>query len=336
MTDLNIEPRPNPFHEGEIALQKSTGMAERMRKIGPKIIRDYMPDQHREFFGQLPFMVAASVNAAGDVWPTLLTGKPGFMASPDPKHLLIDAIAYQDDPAREGMQKGGAIGMLGIELHTRRRNRMNGTIKDVQGDQLAIEVGHSFGNCPKYIQLREFEFQRDPKIDPDSKPEESAHLTADARSIIEAADTFFVASYFDKEGDRQIDASHRGGKPGFIRVDADNTLQIPDFMGNFHFNTLGNFLINPRAGLLFIDFESGDILQLAGTARVIADAPEIGAFEGAQRIWIFHPTRVILRRGASPLRWSMREDGISPNSLKTGSWKNAAGKANTEKLDQES
>ncbi len=100
-------------------------------------------------------------------------------------------------------------------------------------------------------------------------------------------------------------------------------LTIPDFSGNFHFNTLGNFLVNPRGGLLFIDFEAGDILQLTGIATVITNSPEIAAFEGAERFWSFRPDRVVLRRGASILRWKMREDAFSAKSLRTGSWEQA-------------
>ena len=99
------------------------------------------------------------------------------------------------------------------------------------------------------------------------------------------ADTFFVASYVDHEdGDRAVDVSHRGGRPGFVRVEG-NRLTIPDYAGNLHFNTLGNLISNPRAGLLFVDFEQGNVLQVQGRAEVILDSPLIAAFEGAERIW---------------------------------------------------
>lgn len=328
MTMINTidEPKRSLFHEGEIALQRSVGMAERIERIGAKIVRDFMPDQHREFYARLPFIVAATVDDAGDVWPTLLTGQPGFVSSPSPTSLTIDAKLHSADPALRGMHAGAAIGMLGIELNTRRRNRMNGKIKSTAGGSLEVAVGHAFGNCPQYIQLRDFEFA-DEREQPESKrAEEIGKLTEDARSIISNADTFFVASYVDRDDERQVDASHRGGKPGFVRIDEDGLLTIPDFSGNFHFNTLGNFLINPRAGLLFIDFETGDILQLAGTTQVITDSPEIAAFRGAERIWTFHPGRVVLRRGASALRWKMSENAFSPKSLQTGSWHEVAAK----------
>lgn len=324
MSQANSSPPHSPFHEGEIALQRSVGMAERMERFGSKVIREFMPDQHRDFYGQLPFIVAATVDDAGDVWPTILAGAPGFMSSPTPSSLKIGAMPDVCDPARQGARAGGAIGMLGIELHTRRRNRVNGTIRDAADGSLQVEVRHAFGNCPQYIQLRDFAFAHDPAVPHATEVEDTDSLTEGARAIISAADTFFVASYADQEGERQVDASHRGGRPGFVRIDEEGQLTIPDFSGNFHFNTLGNFIVNPRAGLLFVDFETGDILQLAGTARVITDSPEISAFEGAKRIWTFRPRRVVLRRDASALRWQLREDGFSPRSLMTGSWEEVA------------
>ena len=75
-----------------------------------------MPDQHRQFYAQLPFIVAGSVDPQGDAWATLLTGDPGFIQSPDPKRLSIAAHLDEHDPAIAGMSDGDAIGLLGIEL----------------------------------------------------------------------------------------------------------------------------------------------------------------------------------------------------------------------------
>lgn len=324
MTNSNNKATRGLFHEGEIALQRSVGMAERIGHIGSRVVHDFMPDQHRDFYARLPFIVAATVDDAGDVWPTMFTGQPGFISSPSPRSLTIKAKLHRADPAAAGVKARGAIGLLGIDLGTRRRNRMNGTIKRSAGGSLEIRVGHAFGNCPQYIQLRDVDFADDRKQPAPARAEESVELTREARQIISAADTFFVASYVDRVDERQVDASHRGGKPGFVRIDDDGLLTIPDFTGNFYFNTLGNFVVNPRAGLLFIDFETGDILQLTGTATVVTNSPETSAFKGADRIWTFRPGRVVLRRGVSALRWTMREDAFSAKSLRTGSWEQAA------------
>ena len=56
-------------------------------------------------------------------------------------------------------------------------------------------------------------------------------------------------------------------------------LTIPDFAGNLYFNTLGNILLNPRCGLVFIDFENGDVLQIAGDGEVIFKSPKSPHFK---------------------------------------------------------
>jgi predicted pyridoxine 5'-phosphate oxidase superfamily flavin-nucleotide-binding protein len=72
--------------------------------------------------------------------------------------------------------------------------------------------------------------------------------------LIREADTFFIAS---SHRDGGADASHRGGNPGFVHVLNETKLIWPDYSGNGMFQTLGNLAIDPRAGLLFMDFESG-------------------------------------------------------------------------------
>ncbi|HVE07629.1 MAG TPA: pyridoxamine 5'-phosphate oxidase family protein [Paraburkholderia sp.] len=322
-----------PWHGGEVALQQRVGVAERMRELGTRVVRKFMPDQHRAFFAQLPFVVLGAVDDAGDVWATLLAGQPGFMQSPGPQALDVAALPDPRDPAYPGVHDGAAVGLLGIELHTRRRNRMNGTVRGRTARGFSIGVDESFGNCPQYIQLRSFEFVREPAQLAEAAPQYRSALNARDRAIIEAADTFFVASYVDRDGaGRQVDVSHRGGNAGFVRIGADGVLTVPDFAGNLFFSTLGNFLVNPRAGLVFVDFASGDVLQLSGTATVDLDSPEIAAFQGAERLWRFTPQRVVYRAGALPLRWTFREDGWSVNSLMTGNWREAASRLKASEL----
>jgi predicted pyridoxine 5'-phosphate oxidase superfamily flavin-nucleotide-binding protein len=148
---------PPTFHEGERAVQARVGAAvrERMEQIGPRVIRDFMPDQHREFFEQLPFVVAGTVDDAGQPWASVLAQPPGFIHSPDAHRLLLRAQPLQGDPLQGTLADGASIGLLGIEPHTRRRNRMNGIVRGLNASGFAVEVSQSFGNCPKYIQARE-------------------------------------------------------------------------------------------------------------------------------------------------------------------------------------
>ncbi|WP_058968963.1 2Fe-2S iron-sulfur cluster-binding protein [Type-D symbiont of Plautia stali] len=307
------------WHAGEIALQQQAGVAERMAEVGQRVIRDFMPDQHRDFYAQLPFIVLGSVDAQGDAWATLLEGQPGFIFSPNATTLDIEAQPDARDPAAAGIMDGAAVGLLGIELHTRRRNRMNGVLSTIGGG-LRVQVTQSFGNCPRYIQLRDYRFARQPDAPFAGDVEELNALDAEARTTIATADTFYVATY----AHQQVDASHRGGKPGFVRVDDDGLLTIPDFNGNLFFSTLGNIHQNGKAGLLFVDYHSGDTLQMTGDARVILDSPEIAAFQGAERLWTFRARRIVRRRAALALRWRSHPEGISPASEMTGDWQSAA------------
>lgn len=179
-------------------------------------------------------------------------------------------------------------------MHTRRRNRLNGQIHQAGDGQLQVTVEQSFGNCPQYIQLRDYTRVAEPaqgRVD-------ATTLDASAVSMIQAADTFFVASYVEHvDGQRSVDVSHRGGRPGFIKVEG-NRLTIPDYAGNLHFNTLGNLLVNPQAGLLFIDFSNGNVLQLYGHVELLLDSPAIQAFEGAERLWTLEVEQVVRRPAA--------------------------------------
>lgn len=310
------------WHEGEKFIQAKLGMVERMDIVGRRVVRDFMPDQHRDFYAQLPFIVLGSVDARGDAWATFLEGRPGFMSSPTRTTLNLATRAHPADPAAEGMRDGAPVGLLGMEMHTRRRNRMNGFLSHTDAG-LHIDVDQSFGNCPRYIQLREFAFEREPGAPFAGQAEHLAALDTEARALIAGADAFFVASYADRAERRQVDVSHRGGKAGFVRIADDGMLTIPDFDGNLFFNTLGNIVVNGKAGLLFVDFASGDMLQMSGDAEVVFDSPEIAAFQGAERLWTFKPRRIVRRRAGLALRWTFQDGGWSANSLMTGDWQQA-------------
>ncbi len=294
----------SPWHSGELAMQRSVGVAERMDGPGRNFVRKAMPEQHRAFFPMLPFVVLGAVDAKGDVWATVRAERPGFMASPEPEILEVGLPRDPADPADAGMEDGDAIAMLGIQLETRRRNRLNGVIRRTDAKGFDVRVGQSFGNCPQYIQPRSAAFVRDPDMPTATQPLHSGQLDDRALGMVEGADTFFVASYVDRDdGERQVDVSHRGGNAGFVRVGADGVLTIPDFPGNRFFNTLGNILVNSKAGLLFVDFETGDMLQMTGNAEVLLDSPDIATFQGAERLWRFTPEEIVLRSDALPLRW---------------------------------
>jgi predicted pyridoxine 5'-phosphate oxidase superfamily flavin-nucleotide-binding protein len=297
-----------PFHPDELDAQARAGKGSSGAGI-----RAFMPDQHREFFALLPYLFLATTDTEG--WPlaTMLTGAPGFVHAPDPVTLRVEALPAAQDPAADRLAAGQEVGILGLDLATRRRNRANGAIaaRDAAGGTLAVR--QSFGNCAKYIQRRAVA----PSPTAPGTVEQLTGLDAAARALIGEADTLFVASRSRPQAGAAggIDISHRGGRPGFVRLDGD-ALVVPDFTGNRYFNTLGNLLGEPRAALLLVDFATGDLLQLQGRVTIDWDAhaPELVA--GAERQWRFEVVRGWRRRAAVPLRWSFID--YSPATLGTG------------------
>ena len=292
----------SPYHAGECEIQERVGSRERAEAVGRGSIRPFMPDQHRTFFTQLPTFFVGSSDARGRVWASVLVGRPGFLQSPDPKRLDVHARPLAGDPLNMNLQDGATVGALGLEFHTRRRNRLNGKV-ELTADGFAIHVDQSFGNCPQYIQARAFHF-RDAHA---AAPQTVAALDGAVRAIVERADTFFVASqHLGEASDRRngVDVSHRGGRPGFVRVTGARELMWPDYRGNFMFNTLGNIAADPRVGLLFVDFESGDVLQLTGRARVVWDWDRNNpAWRDAQRLVSFELDEGVYLRDAVSLSW---------------------------------
>lgn len=312
----------SPFHEGELSAQERVGVRERVAAVGFRAIRPFMPDQHREFFSKLPSLTIGSVDREGWPWASIIAGKPGFAKTPDDRTMRVDTSIISGDPLIGSLKPGAPLGLVGLDFFTRRRNRMNGTLSAVDKDGFELKVDLSFGNCPKYIQTREVEFIRDPLI-----AGNNAHVTAfneldgAAVEMIRAADTFFVASYAKAESDSGLDGadvSHRGGKPGFVKVDG-NTLTIPDYAGNLLYNTFGNFLVTPKAGLTFIDFETGDLLMLTGRVEIIWEKNlQVQAFHGAERTWTFTLDHGLYLKEAVPFRWQFGK--YSPSTLSTGDW----------------
>ncbi|MFZ5525471.1 MAG: pyridoxamine 5'-phosphate oxidase family protein [Pseudomonadota bacterium] len=300
----------NPFHEGEEHLQALAGVREALASRGRAFIRDHMPDQHRSFFAQLTFVIAGGLDGSGQPWATVWAGPSGFMQSPDPRRLGIQARSLPGDPMAAHWHEGSPVGLLGIEPHTRRRNRMNGTLVRADSGAFEVDVRQSFGNCPKYIRPRRAEWGQ--AHGDASVSAVGPRLQGRARELVSAADTFFIASASSGAGQADqarsdgVDVSHRGGDPGFIHLEdtADGTeLTVPDYVGNFMFNTLGNILVRPGVGLLFIDVVGGDVLWLAGQGRVDLDPQAAALFEGAQRLLRVRITHGCLARGVLPLRW---------------------------------
>jgi predicted pyridoxine 5'-phosphate oxidase superfamily flavin-nucleotide-binding protein len=293
------------WHAGEQELQRGEGIAERMAEVGPRVLRDHMPEQHRAFFAELPLVYAGLLDGAGQPWASLLAGAPGFVSSPTPQTLRLDARPQPGDPAGPWWREGAPVALLGLQAETGRRNRLNGWIVADRDGAFEVAVGQSFGNCPRYIHPR-----RAVQVPALASVEVTAGDTLDeaALRIVRGADTFFIASAHpeaarSREAAQGVDVSHRGGPAGFVRVEADGALLAPDYPGNMFFNTLGNLQLEPRCGLLFLDFRSGERLHVACRATRLSDATHSRQWAGALRVLRFQVDRVVRVAGGLPVRW---------------------------------
>ena len=331
MSTPTLRPAPwpheeSPFHAAELALQERFGWRKKLDVGVRRDLRAFLTEQHQGFFGQLPFVLIGAVDETGQPWASLLAGRPGFATSTDPTLLHVGAVPGPDDPLASALREGASVGLLGIEPHTRRRNRLNGSVEARSAMGFDLRVAQSYGNCPQYIQSRDFRFAGETAVVAPARAVRRASQLSNADiELLERADTFFIASANLKE-DAGIaggaDVSHRGGRPGFVRVDDRSRLTTPDFVGNYFFNTIGNLQVEPRAGLLFVDFERGDLLLIAARAEVIWDGPEVTAFAGAQRLIRLRISQVIRLAGALPWRASKPE--YARELIGTGTWAEAA------------
>ena len=297
----------SPFHEGELAAQGRAGFLDAASTAGRRSIRDYMPDQHRQFFEQLPFIVVGGIDRFGQPWATMHVGQPGFVSSPDPRMLRIAGGILPGDPLDGAWHPGALFGGLGIELPTRRRNRINGLVTDFADGMLTVRVSQSFGNCARYIQARTPERIDAPSLGQSPVLSSGSTLSDADRALLASVDTLFIASAHespDAGAAHGADVSHRGGMPGFVRLEGAGTFVIPDYAGNRLLNTVGNLTASPRAGLLFPDFESGDLLYVAADAEIVWEGAVLDEFEGAQRIMRFHVRETRRSAKALPFRWT--------------------------------
>jgi len=197
MNGVFPSPSGPPWHAGEREAQRRAGVAERMGRIAGRSIRPFMPDQHRQFFSQLPFLIVGSVDDSGLPWASLLAGPPGFATTPDERTLQVATRLPKGDPLHVMLRPDAMLGILGIELATRRRNRINGRVIAVDDFGFSVTVDQSFGNCPQYIQRRETIAAVSSTR---GEVEPFTVLSTAARTLIQTADTFFVATFSRAEG----------------------------------------------------------------------------------------------------------------------------------------
>jgi predicted pyridoxine 5'-phosphate oxidase superfamily flavin-nucleotide-binding protein len=295
---LNMSESPLKYHEGEIAVQKRAGAFDPADLDGNGLGTE-LDARAATFLAQQLWVIVAGLDSAGRVWTSPLYGPAGFLQVNDAKTLAVHASLPVDDPSHDSFQRSNEIGLLVLDPRTRRRMRINGRAEPRRDGTLLVTTREVFGNCPKYIQRREITGAIAAE---ENEAIEAPALTTADREQITGADTFFIGSLHTEAG---LDCSHRGGNPGFVRVLSERKLAFPDYSGNNMFQTLGNLSLDSRAGLLFLDFETGRTLQLTGSATILWDAAALREWPGAHRVVEFEIVKDIARERALPLRWRL-------------------------------
>lgn len=299
--NMHIDQTPSVFHPGERQMHERLGISERLHGLGLRMIRDHMPDQHREFFRMLRTVHLGILDGDGYPSPILRIGKPGFLQSPSEKTLIVSSSPLMGEPDDLDLSPGAKISVLGLQMETRRRNRMNATIAYADSGHLNLSVDQSYGNCPKYVQVRNLTAETAPSGLPAMQ---YASLGNQDQAQIAAADTLILASRAPEmttDPRAGVDINHRGGMPGFVSVLDANTIEFPDYKGNNFYNSFGNILLDNRVGLQFWEFDTGTILNIKGKAELIERGEAIPPLMG--RSLRVHISGITRSEGAVPLRY---------------------------------
>jgi len=254
----------DPFHAGEIEMQTRAGVRDAARRVG-RIVASGLPEGLEALLARQRVAVAATVDGGGRVHATLLEGREGFLERVDDELLSVGTPRPAPGRLVRDLAERPEIGLLVFDPTRRGRLRVNGRGLVLPAG-LLVRVAEVYGNCTKYIQKRRLAGEAAPAAGGEERV--AAALDPAQAAAVAAADTFFLASFHPGAG---ADASHRGGRPGFVEVLAPDRIAFADYPGNAMFNTLGNLLVHSRVALLFPDFATGDALELLGEARVAAD-----------------------------------------------------------------
>jgi len=276
------------FHAGELAVQRRAGTAEEAARLSPMLGPAELRGGLAAFLARRTFAVVTARDAGGQLWTSPLSGPPGFLEAIAPTTLAVRARLPEDDPLH-ALPAGQQVGLVVVELAARRRVRVNGTLVAADGQGLVIEVEQAYGNCPQYIHQRLLA-PAGPGLASQGDVRRDTVLTPGDAGLIRAADTFFLGTTNPERGS---DTSHRGGRPGFVRVDGGR-LWWRDYPGNNLFNSFGNLAVNPEAALFFADFDTGRTLHLSGTAEIEWDERGRPGDEGhTGRRAVFTPERLV-------------------------------------------
>ena len=291
------------YHKGELLAQELAGET-RQAEFNGQAISNSIIEGALHFITEQEYVIVSIVDDQNNIWTSVLSGERGFINAPDPKTVLINKAVTdinEKDIFWKTLIKNKKIGMLVIELASRRRIRINGVVSHLDQNIVQIKVLEAYPNCMKYIQRRHIVERKSWSNDNIEDITYGTTLNSYQKDLIRSSDTFFIGSANTKGN---LDVSHRGGNPGFVELVDDNTIRIPDYKGNSMFNTFGNFMLNDHAAALFWDFESGKLLQMFGTAKIHWDNPGTEKeTAGTERYWEFTFTKWMEQKIGRDFTW---------------------------------
>lgn len=268
-----------PWHEGEEKVQRLLHVPQRDNPTTP-----YLSPGAGFLVQQAPLLALGTLDFEGRPWSTVWGGTEGFAAPVAESSIgLRTQIDTKYDPVAQALlgnwddhsdnYLGKMVSGLAIDLEHRRRVKLYGRMEsgsmshaDSGQAQLVVHIEESMGNCPKYLNKKH--------IVP-AKPEptlisDQPQLIPAAVELLARADTMFVSS---SRGTINMDTNIRGGPPGFVRVQSNESsgavLIYPEYSGNRLYQTLGNLHITPLAGYVVPDFENGNVLYLTGRTELL-------------------------------------------------------------------
>ncbi|KAJ3499588.1 hypothetical protein NLG97_g206 [Lecanicillium saksenae] len=322
------------WHAGEAAIQQKLGYGAAVAGSW-RVTENFMREQHRIFHtSNLHFLPITTLDKDGRPWAGFAAGSNGnigFVTSPDKNTLKLNMKLWESDPLVDTLEtwldpvqrcdappERFLIAGVGIEFSTRRRNKFAGRIKAVRkiaemGYEVVLFVNEALGNCPKYINVRQF--APFPATGP-IVASQSMHMQAQERlpdeviKFFTSSDTVFVGSIYKsqintaEEYPSHAGMNSRGGLPGFVRVKPSDgrTLVVPDYSGNRFLMSLGNIESTRLAGLTFVCFTTGDVLYITGKAQILVGPPAMEIMAKHASIMTIETTGFSYVKNALPVR----------------------------------
>lgn len=279
-----------PWHDGEAKMH-------RLLRVPPQDnpTSAMLTPQASFMFQRAPLQAFGTLDTQSRPWVTLWGGSSGFSEplgqgmvgtrtlvdskyDPVVRALVGDAEKSAVAPLTHGAD-GKLIAGLAIDLMTRKRVKTAGRLvaamlQEVQGqgenelvqtqDQLQIvtKIEQSLGNCPKYLN----QYVIRPALVAPQLVADGPSLSVEGQDLIAKSDMFFLSTSTEDD----MDVNHRGGPLGFVRIISASEIAYPEYSGNRLYQSLGNLQLNPKIGLAFPDYATGEVLYVTGTAEILA------------------------------------------------------------------